>query len=239
MTKILSTLLLLLLFVPAGLFALSEPGAYLYFDQKSIEARVGENFSTSLMVSSDSQAVNAFEAIINVPNNLEIVSANYDGSVCQLFIYQPKTDNNKVDFKCGLPHGYRGTRGKLININLKALAPSDSTLSISNARVLANDGLGTNVLNSALGSNITVEPAVDTVSIKAASSVVPPTTSFEANEIAPIDNISKAQQVEITAEVGFSITGYLENNIAKVEINWNLGYGISKDANSYIISANI
>ena len=130
----------------------------------------------------------------------------------------------------------------MVNISLKALKPGSSLITLSNARVLANDGFGTNVLGSSLASKITVEPVVgvvDAVSIKVVNPVVPPTTSFEAKDNAPIDNIATTQQVEITAEVGFSITVYLEDDIAKVETNWNLGYGISKDANSYTISANI
>lgn len=146
MKKILLLLLFAALLTPSSIHAVGDRDANLYFSQTPMNVRLGENFSTSLLIGSETQAVNAFEAIIEVPENLKIISANYNGSVCQFYIYQPKIYSNKIDFKCGLPHGYQGPGGLLINLNLSALSLGDSTLAISNARVLANDGFGTDVL---------------------------------------------------------------------------------------------
>jgi len=86
MKKSLSLILFLALFLPSSLYALTQGDAQLYFDQTSKNILVDENFSISLLVNSGEQAVNAFEATINIPDYLEIVSASYDSSICQLFI---------------------------------------------------------------------------------------------------------------------------------------------------------
>jgi len=236
MKKALSTFLFLFLFVPSGLFALSDSGAYLNFDQKLSAVRTNDNLQLSLMVNSGKLTVNAFEAIINIPNSLEVISADYDNSICQYFIYQPKIVGNKVDFKCGLPHGYFGTSGKLVNFRLKAVSAGTSFLSVSNARVLASDGLGTNVLSGQNTAQIDIAEAAAPIIIQKVDPTLTPSGDITINHPSQLTPPA-INTVAVAANVEMTITGLVEKNVARVQTNWELGYALSIDEMVFLVSA--
>ncbi|MFZ2072627.1 MAG: hypothetical protein WAV10_03035, partial [Minisyncoccia bacterium] len=74
-----------------------------------------------------------------------------------------------VSFEGVIPNpGFIGTKGRILSITFKVKSTFQAELSFSSASVLANDGLGTNVLTNSLSSNFTLN-----------SSVVIPTTETE------------------------------------------------------------
>jgi hypothetical protein len=132
--------------------------ATLYMSPSSITRTVGNSFTANVNVNTGGQAANAFEATINVPTNiLAITSASSGGSLCTLFVQQPTVTGSTVSFKCGVPNGYNGN-SKLISIGFRGNAPGVARVTINNARVLANDGMGTNILSGTGVGTYTIIP---------------------------------------------------------------------------------
>ena len=83
-------------------------------------------------------------------------------SFCSFFL-EKIIDNKKgtVQFSCGLPNpGFSGNTGTVMSLRIKPKAVGTSTFVFTNeTRVLANDGLGTDVLRFASNASYTIEPS--------------------------------------------------------------------------------
>ncbi len=124
---------------------------------------VGDTITLAVLVNSTDVAINNAEGSVTFPaNEFDVVSVNKDNSLFSLWINAPTYDgNNSISFNGGLPSpGYQGSSGTLFTLTLRAKAEGSAALSISNAAVRANDGLGTNVLSDTSGANITIADAV-------------------------------------------------------------------------------
>jgi hypothetical protein len=136
-------------------FAKAANAATMYLAPSERSLKVGDAFSVGVYVSSPDQAMNAASGVINVPTDkFEIVSLSKGGSIINLWVQEPS-----FSIGAGTAHfegvvlnpGYTGSAGNVITLNLKAKAAGTAVISFSSAAVLANDGLGTNLLKG-LGS---------------------------------------------------------------------------------------
>jgi hypothetical protein len=77
-------------------------------------------------------------------------------------VQEPKGGNGEV-FAEGiiLNPGFTGSKGKILNINFKALKPGKADVRFVAGSVLANDGLGTNVLKDMKGGSYTIKKVLD------------------------------------------------------------------------------
>ncbi len=147
----------------------------------------GDTFSIIIVVNAG-QAINAAEAIVHYPTStLEAKSISKTGSIFSLWPTDPTISAaaGTVTFAGGLPSpGHTGNGAKLLTINFTAKATGTARLSMSGARVLANDGFGTDVLSSTGTSTIVVrEPATTptTPPTPAAPTRPAPTVSSESH----------------------------------------------------------
>ena len=118
-----------------------------------------ENQTVSIQVHTGGEAINAVEAVVNYdPKSVTVKSIDADDSFCgQQFFIKKTIDNvvGKVDIACGLPTpGYAGDGGTIAKLVLVPNSTASSfTLKFdSRTQVLANDGLGTDVLRSTTNS---------------------------------------------------------------------------------------
>jgi hypothetical protein len=151
--KLILLVILILAFTPiANVFAAT---ASLYLSPSSRSYNVGEAFSVSVYVSSTEVSMNAAAGSITFPTDkLEVTSLNKAGSVMSLWVQEPSYSNGSgiVNFEgIVLNPGYKGSGGKLIAINFRAKSAGVANVSFSSGSILANDGMGTNIL-SGLGS---------------------------------------------------------------------------------------
>ena len=134
------------------LVAPSAEAASLYFSPFSGSYTVGQNFSTSIYVSSVEQTMNAASGVISFPQDkLEVTSLSKSGSIFSLWVQEPTFSNaaGTVNFEgIVLNPGFTGATGKAITINFRIKAAGVSILNFSSGSVLANDGKGTNILTS-------------------------------------------------------------------------------------------
>lgn len=141
-------------------FALDAKAATLYFSPASPTYTIGDSFQISLFVSSADQAMNAAQATINFPaDKLEMISVSTKNSIFSLMVENPvfSNVNGSASFSgIVLNPGYTGKSGRLVTLNFRAKTLGQANLSVSNAQVLANDGLGTNILTSRGSGNVTI-----------------------------------------------------------------------------------
>lgn len=116
--------------------------------------RVGDRITISIQAASADQAVNAVSGAVSYPESLlDVVSVSKEGSIVNLWTDDPHVaSGGKVLFEgVILNPGYQGAAGRLFSVTFEGKRAGTATLSFSEGSLLANDGLGTNILGS-LGS---------------------------------------------------------------------------------------
>ena len=113
---------------------------------------VGEEVLLSVMVASPMQSINAVSGTITFPPNVSLGAIRTEGSVVNFWTAEPHIFANKVTFEgVILNPGYKGQQGKLFTIPLVIKKAGALTITFTEGAILANDGLGTNILET-LGS---------------------------------------------------------------------------------------
>ena len=132
----------------------------------------GSTFNVSVKVNTDGKAINTAEATLTFdPTKLSIAAISKTSSVFTLWVSEPVFSNTDgtISFAGGKPSpGFTGSSGTLITITFKGLTTGVGNVNFSSASVLADDGLGTNILSSLISGVYTV--------ITKAISTTPPTT---------------------------------------------------------------
>ena len=114
---------------------------------------VGDTFKVSILVDTQGVSINSIDTDIKYPSDLlDVVSVNKSGSILSMWIQEPTNtaSNGSITFTGGLPTpGFTGASGKVLDITFKAKSAGVAKLSFLTSSVRANDGLGTDVLQSA------------------------------------------------------------------------------------------
>lgn len=124
---------------------------------------LGSTFTTKVVVNTSGQPINAAEGSIKYnPQELSVVSIDKTGSIFNLWVTEPTFSNSAgtISFSGGLPSGYTGSAGTVFNITFRTLIAGPVRISYVGGAVLANDGKGTNVLESMNGGTYTVQTKV-------------------------------------------------------------------------------
>ena len=127
--------------------------ADLYILPSNKDLNVGDTLNVAVYVDSIDQAMNAVSFKISYPEDLlRFVSLSKTGTIINLWVQEPKGGNGEV-FAEGivLNPGFTGSRGKILNITFKAIKSGNANLNFVSGAVLANDGLGTNILKNMRG----------------------------------------------------------------------------------------
>ncbi len=169
--KILFFVFLLFLTLTPSLFKIHAQEAVLFVYPSSNMYQVGDRFSVSIRINSDSVGVNAVDGSLSFDQDkLEVVGISKSGSIFNLWLEEPSFSNTRgtISFGGGKPSpGYSGSSGKIISITLKGKAPGHASLNFTSGSALADDGMGTNVLSQMRGAEFTFSqeeapPAVET-----------------------------------------------------------------------------
>ncbi|MCB9803660.1 hypothetical protein H6763_02410 [Candidatus Nomurabacteria bacterium] len=150
-----SALILLMVF-PSTAFA----AASLFLDTPSKTVYRTASFTVTVNVNSGGQPTNSYQARVTYDSNMILpISATSSGTICTLFIVNPTLTASEATVTCGLANpGYSGSAGRLMNLTFSAAKAGTTTLNIDNgsSKILANDGLGTNVMGSSSGLTINI-----------------------------------------------------------------------------------
>lgn len=131
---------------------------------------VGQAFSVRVLVSSPNQAINAVSGVLSFPANLlQVTSVSKSGSIVSLWVQEPSFSNSQgiVSFEGVVPNpGFSRANGTAVTINFKVIGQGSADLRFTSGSLLANDGLGTNILRT-LGTasfNLAQKPATPSAS---------------------------------------------------------------------------
>jgi hypothetical protein len=138
--------------------------ASLSLSPSSSKVSVGNILSVQVLVGSLGQAINTAEGTIQFPSNLlEVLSISKSSSIFSLWVEDPKfsNDDGTIEWNGGLPTpGFVGEGGNIITITFRAKRAGNASVIFSDSTVLANDGLGTDVLSSQSGAQIAISTPV-------------------------------------------------------------------------------
>ncbi len=127
---------------------------------------VGQSFTVTLKVNAAGQAINASEGTITWSSSvLSLKGVSAGGSIFQFWAVQPSGSDatGRVIFSGGLPSpGYSGSGGTIIKLTFTAKTAGTAAVKISGGKVLANDGLGTDLLTGQGQGSYTLRPASPT-----------------------------------------------------------------------------
>jgi hypothetical protein len=168
------------------LFAHVSYAAILSVYPASSNVSVGNIISLNINVNSSGTAINTAGATINFPTDLlEVMSVSQSPSIFSLWVQSPTFSNTDgtIIFMGGLPTpGFTGQNGQIISIVFRAKKQGTASIVINNGSVLADDGLGTDVLTAQGSALITIgagSPAVkpSTIATKGTLPLLPVITS--------------------------------------------------------------
>ncbi len=124
--------------------------ATLYLSPASGSYQVGKTFSASIYTNSADQASNAYSGSLSFPTDkVEVTGLSKSGSIMSLWVQEPSYSNanGTISFEGIIFNpGYNGAAGKLLTITFRAKAVGAASVRFTSSSVLANDGLGTNIL---------------------------------------------------------------------------------------------
>lgn len=162
--------------------------ATLRIDSSPATLSPGSIATLSVVLNSEGVAINNAEAKIVFPADLlEIVSVSKGGSIFSLWVEEPTYSNISgiIAFNGGIPApGFTGSYGTAISVVVKAKKVGQAGIIFSDAAVRANDGLGTNVLNTKTGKTISIiakeepikeTPKLESVPVVTALQITSPT----------------------------------------------------------------
>ncbi len=135
--------------------------ANLSFSPASGAYSKGGSFSVGIYVSSPDQALNAVSATIKFPKDtLQVVSVSKSGSIIDFWAQEPSFSNTTGEVSLegvALTPGYQGNSGKVLMINFKGKNTGVANITMVNSSVLANDGIGTNILKNVGNATFTIK----------------------------------------------------------------------------------
>jgi hypothetical protein len=148
--------ILIFLVIPTSVFA-SETFT---FGGVPKSVSVGDSFSVVIYATSPAQAMNALSGTLQVSGGVSLSGASKTSSIIDFWTTEPRIIANQVKFEgIVLNPGYQGPGGRLFSINLTARKEGTATLSFSDGAILANDGLGSNIIDSLSSLSINIKPA--------------------------------------------------------------------------------
>lgn len=164
---------------------------------------VGELFSVLINANTGSQPINAGTAQINFDNQrLEVQDIGYSRSIFNLWTEEPKFSNvaGTIRFSGGLPNpGFVGSSGSMLRVTFKGISAGQASVIFTSGSLLANDGQGTNILDSLKGGLFTIITKKSSVEEKSETKLEekkPEVTEGDGRSFAPPEITQWPQRLE-------------------------------------------
>lgn len=144
---ILYSLLIAVTFENTTVFAAS---ASLYVSKPSKIVHEGDTFTVGVKVQSTEQSINAISGVLAfTEDTLRTVSISRDASILNIWTRDPNVGRNQITFEgVILNPGFQGGSGTIFNVTFEAKKSGRASISFREGALLANDGLGTNIIGT-------------------------------------------------------------------------------------------
>lgn len=135
----------------------------------------GDRITVSVYANAGGTPVNAVSGTVSYdPSSLEAVSVGKTSSIVTLWVQEPSITSGNVSFEGVIPNpGFSGSLGKIVDVVFRAKKEGSTALLITNASVLANDGLGTEVLTGTSGSTFSIATTDQTAPVEIQEDAAP------------------------------------------------------------------
>lgn len=229
---LLSSLFIVAIVLQAAFFAnpADAAGAFFFLSPSTGTKSVDSVFFVTVKVNTGDSNINAAEGTINFdPGKMEVAALSKNGSVFTMWTAEPSYNNNAgtINFSGGIPRpGYSGKSGTVITISFKAKSVGDAPINFSSGAILANDGLGTNVLTSMGSASYTISPK--TSAPKGEESDINDASQTEGqtgNVIVAKTDVELANALGINSPTHPNSTYWYGQN--KIELRWNQPAGVT------------
>lgn len=138
----------------------ADATAVIYAASPAGSAYIGERIGVTLYVKSTEEPMNAVEgSLLYDPQFFDFIEIEKSGSVISLWIIDPiaSAGSSTIAFAgTALNPGYQGIGGKVFTVYLRAKQVGSPFVALSGAKILANDGLGTDITAGQSGVSINV-----------------------------------------------------------------------------------
>jgi hypothetical protein len=133
----------------------------LFFSAPPTKIEEGEKFTIDVKINSLEQSINAVSGTLSFPATLvHVLSIGKDKSIINLWTEEPRLSSNRVLFEgIILNPGFQGMNGLVLHITFEAEKAGPIHLNFDEGSILANDGLGTNILATLGSINFNITPA--------------------------------------------------------------------------------
>ena len=128
---------------------------------------ISDTVKVNLVVSSPDQAMNTVGGnIIFDPKKLQLISVTTSGSIVNLWVTDPSgasvtATNGTISFMGGVTApGFMGNQGQVLSVSFKVIGSGQTSIGVTDPQVLANDGLGTDLLSTATPSQLMLKNPV-------------------------------------------------------------------------------
>lgn len=144
--------------VPSMIFAAP---ASIYFGSHAREIEEFERITLNVVVSASGEAINAVTGTISFPDGiLRAIAVSKERTIMDLWTVEPTIQKNKIIFEgVKLNPGFVGQDGVIFRVTFEGRKAGIANITVSEGAVLANDGLGSNVLVSLGQTSIRVKEA--------------------------------------------------------------------------------
>lgn len=125
--------------------------ASLQLSPSSGSVEMGGTLTVTLQVNTAGVAINAAESTVTFPTSLLQVGSINQSGIFSFWAVNPSYSNSSgtIQFSGGLPSpGYTGSAGTIITVQFNVVGSGTASIATQASRVLANDGSGTDVLDT-------------------------------------------------------------------------------------------
>lgn len=128
---------------------------------------ISDTVKVNLVVNSPDQAMNTVGGnIIFDPKKLQLIGVTTGGSIVNLWVTDPSgvspaMTSGTISFLGGVTApGFIGNQGQVLSVSFKVIGSGQTSIGVTDPQVLANDGLGTDLLSTAVPSQLTLKNPV-------------------------------------------------------------------------------
>ncbi len=153
--------LTILLLCVVGLNTVYAQSPSVFFNNLPKQVSEGSRVSVDIRIQSSTQSINAISGVLAFPSNLvNVLSISKDASIIDIWTREPKVTRNGISFEgVVLNPGFKGASGLVFRVNFEAKNTGTVFLNFTEGAILANDGLGTNVLAKLGATNFRIVPS--------------------------------------------------------------------------------
>jgi len=162
-----------------------SPDTSLFFAVADKTFNKGDEVNIDIKVRTPDQIINAISGSFKIPaEKFKLESIETDGSIIDFWVHEPKILDDSVSFGgVAIKKPYQGAGGLIFSIRGIAITAGVVSFNFDSGTILANDGLGTNLLNSLQSLSLFIKD----LSPVANNPIIPATPA--APQIIPPNNV--------------------------------------------------